>query len=122
MTVTDGMVAEEITEEELPSPIPEPATHEPRTADPRRENTEEVAAPRGTGFFKVNSRPWSEVWVDGARHGQTGVPSFEVSAGRHVVKLVRPDDGAEKVAEVDVPVGATVSVGCWDFERRAGCL
>jgi len=97
----------------LPSvPPPAPVAEEPATPAP----------PAGPGYFKVNSRPWSEVWVDGQRIGQTGVPSFEVPAGPHTIRLVQPDSGQERTyANVEVPLGATVNVGCWDFELQAAC-
>ncbi len=89
----------------------EPLPAEPATPPP----------PPGPGWFKINSRPWSDVWVDGEPMGQTGAPVFEVAAGPHTVRLVRPNGGASHTLDVDVPASATVDLGCWDFERLAPC-
>ncbi len=75
----------------------------------------------GTGSFSINSRPWAEVWLDGQRIGRTGAPSFVAPAGRHTVELVQPASGARKSYDVDIPVDATVKLGCWDFRAEARC-
>jgi len=106
--------------ESLPEVRP-PVPEEQAEAAPPPEEAPARATTSGPGWFKVNSRPWSEVWVDGRPLGQTGVPSFEVPAGHHVVRLVRPPPGGDKSYIVDVPVGATVDLGCWDFEISAVC-
>ena len=125
-------VEEPATEMEAPTDAPveqeaETPTAEPPTAvesrpaeEPPTEAAPEIAPPpAGPGWFKVNSRPWSEVWVDDRPLGTTGTPTFEVPAGRHTVRLVRP--GVEHSYAVDVPAGATVDLGCWDFDRAAAC-
>ena len=93
----------------------------PAEEPPARTIPEAAPLPAGPGWFKVNSRPWSEVWVDDRPLGQTGAPTFEVPAGRHTVRLLRPTPGVERSFTVDVPAGATVDLGCWDFERSAPC-
>ncbi len=76
----------------------------------------------GTGTLRINSRPWSEVWLDDLRLGRTSTPSFEAPAGHHTVRLQQPSLGVEKTFDVEIRPGETVSLGCWDFEAEAPCV
>ncbi len=111
--------ADEPTPTEVPvPPAAVPAAFDPDGDEPAIDSPS--PAPSGPGRFKVNSTPWSEVWVDGRRVGDTGEPSFEVPAGRHEVRLVRDD--SEYTIEANVPQGATVDLGCWDFRSGEACF
>ena len=46
----------------------------------------------GRGTLLINSRPWSQVFVDGRPIGNTPITRHTLSAGRHVVEL-RTSDG-----------------------------
>ena len=75
----------------------------------------------GSGSLRVNSRPWSQVWLDDTQLGDTGTPAFEVPAGRHTVLLRRPDSGPTRSFQVDIPAHGTVNLGCWDFVAEKPC-
>ena len=128
--IVDGMIepvpeppveVEPTPEPPTPTPAPASPTLPPASEAPPAEPVPPPVVAAGPGFFKVNSRPWSEVWVDDVRIGHTGEPAFEVPAGEHEVLLVVPQSNQQKTYTVTVPVGATVNVGCWDFERDAVC-
>jgi serine/threonine-protein kinase len=62
----------------------------------------------GKGTLKVNSRPWSEVHVDGVLKGKTPleIPIYE---GMHEVRLVSPEAG-ERIQKVEIAAGETEDV------------
>ena len=64
---------------------------------------------RGRGTLVVNSHPWSQVFVDGRRRGNTPLPSLMVPAGSHRVEL-RTSDGRTHRETVEVENGATARV------------
>jgi hypothetical protein len=68
-----------------------------------------AAAPRGRGTLVVNSLPWSEVYVDGRRRGNTPIPSLQLPAGEHRIEL-RTADGRTHRATVTIEPNATARV------------
>lgn len=102
----ESVVSEVPTPGEAPTPAPPTPTPAPPTT---------------TGWFQVNSRPWSQVWVDGDRVGTTGTPSFQIAAGPHSVLLIQPSSDARKQFDVEIPADATVNLGCWDFRAETRC-
>jgi len=99
-----------------PAPDPPVAAEEPPPVAPAP-----AVAAAGPGQLRVNSVPWSEVYVDGAYLGRTGTPSFELPAGRHTVRLFQPQGDQQKFFHVYVSEDATVNVGCWNFETESPC-
>jgi serine/threonine protein kinase len=72
--------------------------------------SEMAAAPRGgRGTLVVNSLPWSEVYVDGRRRGNTPIPSLQLPAGEHRIEL-RTADGRTHRATVTIEPNATARV------------
>jgi len=72
-----------------------------------------VAAPAAGdgGALRVNSRPWSQVYVDGRLVGNTPLLNLPLRAGKHKVKLVNPDMGMSKQLTVQIDKGkATTKV------------
>ena len=64
------------------------------------------------GTLRINSRPWSQVYVDGRLIGNTPQLNIALSSGRHKVKLVNPDMGMTKRFSVRVKAGkATTKIG-----------
>jgi tRNA A-37 threonylcarbamoyl transferase component Bud32 len=97
--------------EEPPPAVPAaPAVAAPVRTVPRRAAVAQLA---------VNSRPWSEVYVDGSKMGTTAW-SGEVSSGVRSVRLVTPD-GRSHEQRVDVAGDGPVTV-CWDFTLESTCL
>jgi eukaryotic-like serine/threonine-protein kinase len=122
--IPDGETATEASAvatpaEQPPQPLPDQDGAASQTSPVELPVEPPPPAPAGPGWFKVNSTPWSEVWVDGRRIGETGEPSFEVMAGPRTVRLVRGDE--QHTVSVQVPLGATVDLGCWDFRTGSAC-
>jgi hypothetical protein len=59
----------------------------------------------GGGTLRVNSRPWSQVFVDGKLVGNTPQMGISLSSGSHKLKLVSPDLGLTKQLTVKVDKG-----------------
>ncbi len=67
-----------------------------------------AAEPRGgggTGTLRVNTRPWSKVFVDGRLIGNTPQMNVPLEAGRHTLTLVNDDFGIRKTVKVDIKAG-----------------
>jgi len=67
----------------------------------------QMAATGGTGTLRVNTRPWSQVYVDGRLIGNTPQMNISVSAGSHRLTLVNPDFNIRHNVTVNVAAGAT---------------
>ncbi|MDH5671676.1 MAG: protein kinase [Myxococcales bacterium] len=63
----------------------------------------------GSGTLRVQTRPWSKVFVDGRLIGTTPQMAITVSAGRHTVTFRNPDFGLEKTIQVNVKNGEVVT-------------
>lgn len=71
-----------------------------------------AAAPQGasgTGILRLNSRPWSQIAVDGRPMGNTPQLNLQVPAGNHTVKFSNPQMGLAKTVQVKVRKGQTVT-------------
>ena len=64
---------------------------------------------RGRGTLVINSQPWSQIFVDGRRRGNTPQPSLRVPAGQHRIRL-RASDGRTYEETVTVRNGGTVRI------------
>lgn len=67
-----------------------------------------AAAPR-MGLLRVNSRPWSTVYVDGQQVGTTPQTAIELAPGRHTVALVSEQFELKRTLTVEVRAGETVT-------------
>jgi len=63
----------------------------------------------GGGTLRVNSRPWSQVFIDGKLVGNTPQLGISLSPGSHKLKLVSPDLGLTKQLTVKVDKGKTTT-------------
>ena len=63
----------------------------------------------GRGTLRINTRPWSKVYVDGRLIGNTPQFNIKVSAGSHTIKLVNSQMGLTKRIKVRVKAGQTVT-------------
>ena len=78
--------------------------------DPPPDNGGETTpAAGGTGTLRVNTRPWSQVYVDGRLIGNTPQMNISVPAGSHRLTLVNPDFNIRHNVTVSVPAGDTVT-------------
>lgn len=96
------------------APEPEPEAEEPAIVE--KEKVEEVAeepapvAEAQTGKLRVNSRPWSQVFIDGKSYGATPRLNIELPVGSHTLRLVNDEFKIEKVEQVEIVAGETRSV------------
>jgi len=97
----------------------EPARHveaEPEVKNPYRTEaeqpakTEPASAPVQTGKLRVNSRPWSQIFIDGKSYGATPKLNIELPVGTHNLRLVNDEFKIEKVEQVVIAAGETRSV------------
>ncbi|MCB9621115.1 MAG: PEGA domain-containing protein [Sandaracinus sp.] len=78
------------------------------TSEPPPAMNPEPAA-GGSGALRINSRPWSQVFVDGRLIGNTPQMNIALSAGRHQVTLVNPDFNVRHTISVNISAGETVT-------------
>ena len=57
------------------------------------------------GTLRLNSRPWSRVYIDGRLVGNTPQTSLQLSPGWHTVTLVNPEFGLQKVITLRIKPG-----------------
>ena len=65
------------------------------------------AAAGGNGTLRINTRPWSQVFVDGNLIGNTPQMSIPLSAGRHQVTLVNAEFNIRQSITVEIRAGQT---------------
>jgi hypothetical protein len=61
------------------------------------------------GILRINSRPWSQIFVDGRPAGNTPQMSLKLAAGTHEVKLVNKQMGMQKKFSVSIAAGKTAT-------------
>ncbi|HKU40926.1 MAG TPA: PEGA domain-containing protein [Polyangiales bacterium] len=71
----------------------------------------EPAAPKGGagGILRLNSRPWSQVYVDGRLVGNTPQMGLPLSQGNHSIRLVNAQMGLTKTFSVSIKTGQMVT-------------
>jgi hypothetical protein len=66
-----------------------------------------AASSGGTGTLRINTRPWSQVYVDGALIGNTPQMNIPLRAGPHRVTLVNTEFNIRETITVNIAAGAT---------------
>ena len=66
-----------------------------------------MARSGGNGTLRVQTRPWSQVFVDGRLIGTTPQTNIALSAGSHTVTFVNNDFGIRKTIKVTIKAGQT---------------
>jgi serine/threonine protein kinase len=89
-----------------PSTMPEPPEPRQPSVTP---NADPPAVAGGNGTLRVNTRPWSQVFVDGRLIGNTPQMNIPVSSGSHTVMFVNDEFGLRKTIKVSVKPGETVT-------------
>lgn len=81
------------------------------SAAPKRPAAKRPAAPArgGKGTLRVNTRPWSQVYVDNRLIGNTPQMNIKLPAGKHRVTLVNPDFSLRRTVTVTIKAGETVT-------------
>jgi serine/threonine protein kinase len=59
----------------------------------------------GTGTLRINSRPWSQVVIDGRPIGSTPQMNVSLSEGTHKVTLINPEFDIKKTLTVKIKAG-----------------
>lgn len=72
-----------------------------------RDNRYEPPAPMGT--LRINTRPWSNIYVGGKLMGKTPQMGIRLTPGKHEVVCVSPPFGIRKTISVDIEAGKTVT-------------
>lgn len=67
-----------------------------------------VIPPRGT--LSINALPWAEVWIDGARVGETPIGNYSIPIGTHELLFRHPELGEQRKT-VSVTAQGPVRVG-----------
>jgi eukaryotic-like serine/threonine-protein kinase len=102
-----------------PAPAPEPKTPvrtpgtQRKTGVPRIKTAPVRSEPKvqnssimlADGKLRINSRPWSEVWVDGKLIGNTPQMDIPLKPGQHQVILMNPGFNVRKTLSVDIRPG-----------------
>jgi len=94
-----------------PPPAPKsksrsPATPTEHSAAPHRKTVKSPAKRAASnvelGTLRLNTRPWSKVFIDGKDiHQNTPLPAYKLPAGAHTV-TVKFNDGGEKTFSIDI--------------------
>ena len=74
----------------------------------RSSTTTEKSAPASSGklgTLRLNTRPWSQVIVDGRMVGNTPQPNLQLSAGKHKLQLINQQLGLNKTVTVTIEPG-----------------
>ena len=81
-----------------------------RRARDAEDGEADSAAPAGApGVLRINSRPWSQVTLDGAPVGHTPLFDLRVSPGTHTLRLVNPEFGLTKTVQLKVAPGENIT-------------
>jgi serine/threonine-protein kinase len=92
-----------------------PAPHDTKSAPaPAPVSPKPAPAPTASsddakGTLRVNSRPWSRVYIDGRMVGNTPQMQLSLAAGWHTVTLVNPDFGLQKVVTIRIKPGELIT-------------
>jgi serine/threonine-protein kinase len=62
-----------------------------------------------SGRLRINTRPWSQVYVDGKLVGNTPLLGLELPAGKHTVRLVNEPMDLTKTISLKIKAGDTVT-------------
>ncbi|HKP64372.1 MAG TPA: PEGA domain-containing protein [Polyangiales bacterium] len=100
------------------TPAPEHATAAPRAPEPDEAVDDEGEPPPasrsdepagtdegGPGTLRVNSRPWSQVFVDGKLIGVTPQRAISLPPGSHTLLLVNDEFSIRKTVQVEIKSG-----------------
>ncbi len=83
------------------TPAPPPAPSEPRA--PAKSQDE------GTGYFTVETYPWTNVSVDGRSIGMTPIVRAPLPTGNHTVRFENSEQGISQSQTITIAAGETLS-------------
>ena len=77
----------------------------PRPTKKPRDEAAPAATGGGNGTLRINSRPWSQVFVDGKLLGNTPQMNVSLSEGQHRISLHNPEFNLRKNITVTIRAG-----------------
>ena len=80
-----------------------------RVARRKARRSSPAAETGGEGSLRINSRPWSQIFIDGKPYGNTPQMGLSLPAGTHKVRLTNPQLGLTKNFRVTVKPGKTTT-------------
>jgi serine/threonine protein kinase len=80
-----------------------------RKPEPKAAPAAASSAKGGMGTLRINTRPWSQVKVDGRLVGNTPQMNLQLTAGSHTVTLTNPDFGVSKTVSIDIKADSIVT-------------
>ncbi len=83
-----------------------PKEDEPEVVEPKDKPSGVLLA---DGRLRINTRPWSEVFVDGNRIGNTPQMNITLKPGKHTVLLINGQFDIRKTISVDIVPGETTT-------------
>lgn len=86
-----------------------PAPRRATKATAARAKTSPELGGAGNGVLRINTQPWSKVFVDGRLVGNTPQMGIQLSAGRHRLTLVNEPLGIRKMVEVTIVADQTMT-------------
>jgi hypothetical protein len=89
----------------------EPAARATEKASEPKAAVEKAAAGGGEGYLRLNSKPWTNITVEGKDTGlHTPQTRLKIGAGSHRITLTNPQFGIKETFSVDVKSGETETV------------
>ncbi len=93
---------------------PDPVVTTPRDPKPDdkpvvRPKPKETVAPSGTGTLRINTRPWTRIYVDGVDRGVTPQQSLSLPAGKRRLRLVNKEFNISKTFTVEIRPGQSTT-------------
>jgi eukaryotic-like serine/threonine-protein kinase len=82
-------------------------TEEPRASSSSSTKEGSAEGAGGQGMLRINSRPWSQVTIDGRAIGNTPQMNVPLPAGNHRVSLVNPEFNLKKTLTITIKPGQT---------------
>lgn len=89
----------ESTDEKPKTPVELPLRRPTVRADTR---------PKGTGFLRLTTQPWTEVWFRGKKLGQTPLLDVELPAGVVQLRLVNREAKIDKTIKIEIAAGKNI--------------
>ncbi len=81
----------------------------PPPVEPKDPPKQTVVRPKAMGKLTLKTTPWTSVFLNGKKLGDTPLVDFPVPVGTYVLKLSNPDTGLNTSIEVEIKQGQTTA-------------
>ncbi len=114
---TDFLETPPVASAEDPRPATQHTAHHSRQNLPITKPTASVAAPTGEkGLLKVDTYPWTNVYVDGKLVGTTPLINYSLPAGAHALRFENEEQGIKSPLSVTIRAGETTNLKTLAFK------